>query len=217
MTTSGINLLQAFQAVSQVMGENQDSLNEADSYNHDHGDNMAEIFQVITQAMAKKKRSSPATQLAYASEVLKDKSHSGSAQLYAQGLSQASQQVQGKAISSDQILPLIQALLGGQQSAEPSPTPASDPTGGLIGSLLSGFLGGTGSEQAAPQGGLDANDLLSAGMAFLQSRQQGESGLNSLVDALMDGSKINESSHRSQSGKLVANTLLQVLGGALKQ
>ena len=71
MSPSKVNLLKAFQAVSQALNQNQSALNQADTYNHDHGDNMVEIFRVITQAMDEKKGASPAGQLTYASELLR--------------------------------------------------------------------------------------------------------------------------------------------------
>ena len=61
---------------------------------------MVEIFEVITQAMKDKKGANPADQLAYASDILRRK-QSGSAQVYANGLAQASQQFQGKSVTTD--------------------------------------------------------------------------------------------------------------------
>ena len=93
--TNQLNLLNMFKAVSGTLAQNQQNLNQADTYNHDHGDNMLDVFNVITQAMQTKKTAAPADQLEYASQLLRQKK-SGSAQLYSQGLSQASKEFQGR-------------------------------------------------------------------------------------------------------------------------
>ena len=85
MTTKSIDLSQLFGSVVPALAEQKKTLNQADTYNHNHGDNMVEIFEVITQAMKAKSNATPAEQLAYASQLLQAKSQSGSAQLYAQG------------------------------------------------------------------------------------------------------------------------------------
>jgi hypothetical protein len=194
-----------FQTVTENLVGKKDLLNEADTYNANHGDNMVEIFEVITQAMKEKRDSDPADQLAYASQLLRGK-QSGSAQVYARGLAQASEQFQGKSITPDNAMRLIQSLLGGGEA--PASQASSAPSGDLLSSLLGGLTGGGGTSGE----GLDAGDLLSAGMAFMQSQQAGEGMLESIVDALVSSSQMGQSSHRSQSGSIVANTLLQMLG-----
>ena len=90
-----IDLGKLFGTVAKTLTQNQTQLNTADTYNHDHGDHMVQIFEVITLAMKEKQNASPADQLAYASQLLRAKSQSGSAQLYAEGLSDAASQFQG--------------------------------------------------------------------------------------------------------------------------
>jgi hypothetical protein len=202
-----INLATLFKRVTQTLTENQTSLNEADSYNHDHGDNMVQIFEVITQAMKAKKGADPADQLAYASQLLRERAKSGSAGIYADGLAQASRQFQGKQLTPETAPLLVQALLGGSQpSTAPSPTAGA---GDMLGSLLGGMGGAQG---AAGQPGLDVGDLLTAGMSFMQAKQAGSSDVDALVKALVSGSQVGQEAHRAQSGTLVANTLLQLMG-----
>ncbi|MDD2695007.1 MAG: hypothetical protein PHS96_02070 [Anaerolineales bacterium] len=204
--SQSIDLASLFGAVTKTMTKNKKSLNKADTYNHNHGDNMVEIFRVITEAMETKSDADPADQLAYASQLLRQRSQSGSAQMYAQGLSQASQRFQGQQVTQDNALSLIQSLLGGTPAEA---TQAQAQPGDLLGSLLSGLTGETG---AGEQPGLDMNDLLSAGMAFMNARQRGGSNLESLVQALVSTSQAGRSPHRAQSGALVANTIIQMLG-----
>lgn len=229
--TNQINLASLFKTVAGSLAGQKETLNQADTYNHDHGDHMVEIFNVIAKAMQARKGAAPADQLAYASELLRQK-QSGSAQLYAQGLSQASREFQGKKqVTPDNAMTLIQALMGGGQA----PTaPATSGMGDLLGSLLGGgsaapqqsqagtgdllgmLLGGSGTAQSQAQPadpGLDVGDLLNAGMAFMNTKSQGGNTTQALVNALLSGSAMSNSEHRSQSGALVLNTLLQAIGG----
>jgi hypothetical protein len=223
-------------------------------YNHDHGDNMVEIFGVINEAMDAKRGKKPAEQLAYASQLLEQRSQSGSAKMYASGLSQASRQFKGKAVTPDNVSTLLQALLGGQASGQ-QPSGASDdllgslmgglaggqgtgqqPSGAsddLLGSLMGGLAGGqgagqqpsgatpdllgsllggtAGSQSTSSQGGLDLGDLLNAGMAFMNSQQQGDSSLESIIKAFVSATQAGQKPYRAQSGELVANTMIQLL------
>jgi hypothetical protein len=203
-----IDLAQLFGAVASNLGEQRETLNQADTYNNDHGDHMVEIFEVVTQAVKEKKNAKPADQLAYASEILRRK-QSGSAQVYANGFAQAAQQFQGQAVTTNNAGMLIQSLLGGGQA------PAQEAGGGgdMLGALLGGLTGQ--SQPSQGQGaddGIDMGDLLSAGMAFMSAKQQGSSTAEAAINALMSASPLGQSSHRKESGAVVANTIMQVLG-----
>ena len=202
---NNIDLVKLFGTVASSLGDQREHLNQADTYNNDHGDHMVEIFEVITQAMKDKKGADPADQLAYASEILRGKK-SGSAQVYAHGLAQAAQQFQGQSVTTDNAGLLLQTLLGGGQAA-----PAQGGGGDLLGALLGGLTGGQPGKQGADDG-IDVGDLLNAGLAFMNAKQQGSSNLEAAVNALMSDSPLNETSHRKESGALVANTIMQVLG-----
>jgi len=204
MAANAIDLINIFSAVTKNLDQNKKALNEADTYNHDHGDHMVDIFKVVTQAMETKKNADPADQLAYASELLRQKSHSGSADLYASGLANAAKQFTGKQVTPDNALTLIQAMMGGAQPVSQAQPSAG---GNLLGSLLSGLSGG----QSQTGQGIDAGDLLNAGMAFFQAKQSGDSNLEALVDAVVASTQVAGSAHRAQSGKLVANTILQMM------
>jgi hypothetical protein len=224
------DLATVFQAVSGNLVQHQASLNQADDYNHDHGDNMVEIFGVINQAIGAKRDKKPAEQLAYASQLLEQRSQSGSAKIYASGLSQASQQFKGKTVTPDNMSMLLQSLLGGQAPGQQSPNTAADLLGSLMGGvaggqaagsqpastptdLLGGLLGGAvGSQSTSSQPGLDMGDILNAGMAFMSSQQQGDSGVQSAIKAFVAATQAGQKPHRAQSGELVANTIIQLLG-----
>jgi hypothetical protein len=253
---NSLNLASLFQTVAGSLTSQRENLNNADTLNHDHGDNMVQVFNMISQAMATKKDATPADQLEYASQLLRQQK-SGSAAVYAQGLAQASTEFKGqKQVTTDNAIGLIQALLGGGQASTAQPqggmgdllgsllggggTAAQQPQGGigdLLGSLLGGgntgtqqpqggtedllgsLLGGANNaqpQQQAPQqdsGGLDVGDLLNAGMAFMNTKQQGGNNMQAIVNALVSGSAMGNSQHRSQSGALVVNSILQTIGG----
>lgn len=198
--SSNVDLVKLFSAVANTLQENQASLNKADEYNQDHGDHMVEIFQMITGAMKEAPKGDVSGGLTKASKALTG-TKSGSAAMYAKGLAQAAEYFQDQDLDTTQLLPLLQTMLGGGEAA------VSKGAGGLLDSLV-GSLGG--------EDGLDMADILSAGAAFLQSKQEGDSNLEAAVDALIAGSKMGETPHRAQSSKLVADTLLQALSSGLK-
>ena len=230
-----IDLGKLFQSVTGTLAKNRESLNEADTGNHDHGDNMVNTFEVITRAMKEKQGADPADQLAYASELLRQQK-SGSAQLYAKGLSQASQEFQGQQVNSGNAMTLIQTLLGGGEAPVQQRQRQQDGgLGNVLGSLLGGgtqqqqqqdgglgnvlgsLLGG-GSQQSQQQTsqGLDIGDILNAGMAFMNTKSRGGSNIEAIVNALVSSSAMG-GSYRSQSGSLVANALMQAVQGMVNK
>lgn len=211
MSNQQVDLYDIFKQISKTLKTNQSALNKADSYNHDHGDHMVEIYDVITTAMKEKKNADPADQLEYAAKLLRKKSTSGSAKSYVDGLTQASKQVSGKSsIDLSMILPLLQTLLGGGTTR--STKSSSDGLSSILGSLLGGSAPSSGS---TGDSGLDLGDLLGAGLSLLQSAQNGGSGsgLESLTKELVGEPQSSATQYRNQSGELIANTVLQMLSG----
>lgn len=219
-----IDLGKLFQSVTGTLAQNKESLNEADTTNHDHGDNMVNTFEVITRAMKEKKGAEPADQLAYAAEILRQQK-SGSAQLYAKGLDQASNQFQGQQVTSDNAMTLIQTLLGGgqapvQQQQQDSglggilgsllggnqQAPAQQQQSGGLGGMLGSLLGGSQQPQQQADNGLDIGDIINAGMAFMNTKSRGGGNLEAIVNAVVSASAMG--GYRQQSGSLVANALM---------
>lgn len=223
----GTDLSALFNVAAQALAANQTSLNQADTENQNHGDNMVQTFNMIAQSMANQRGTAPSKQLKQASQYLAEHANSGSGQAYAQGLAQAAQQFKGqKAVTPDNAMMLIQALLGGGQA------PAEQAGGDLLGALLGGqqsteptgadLLGSLmGGQQAVPQigsqqgqsEGIDLGDVLNAGMAFMNAKQQGQDNLQAALTALMAAGPLGQKPHRQQSGQLVANALLQAISG----
>jgi len=227
---SNVDLTGLFQSVTQALAENQQSLDQADTYNQNHGSNMVQTFQTITTALEKKKTSSPGTALAYAAKALERSADSGSSRLYAQNLSRAAADFKGKKMDAQGAMQLLQTLIGGQAPASSggasggdllgsllggmtggqTPTQSSEPSGGdLLGSLLGGGSSGGG----GLQDGLDLQDLLTAGMAFMQAKQSGGSTMQALVQAFTSASGMGNAQHRQESTQLVVQSFLQALAG----
>lgn len=225
-TSRGIDLASLFGVAAQALAANQNSLNQADTENQNHGDNMVQAFNMITQALGSQQGASPSQQLNHASQYLSQHAQSGSAQAYSQGLAQAAQQFQGQqTVTPDNAMMLVQSLLGGGQ--QPAAQGGGDLLGALMGGgqqsgggadLLGSLLGGGQAAQQNPQGqsGLDLGDILNAGMAFMNAKQQGQGTLEAGLSALMAAGPLGQKPHRQQSGQLVANALLQAISGMAK-
>ena len=227
--TGGMDLSSLFNVAAQALTANQSSLNQADTDNQNHGDNMVQVFNMISKVMANQKNASPSQQLDSASQYLAQNGKSGSAQVYSQGLAQAATQFQGQsAVTPDNAMTLIQSLLGGGQPASQGSDMLSSllsavrqsqsPAQGQGGDLLGSLLGGSSTPQADGQqdNGIDLGDILNAGMSFMNAKQQGQDNLQAGLTALMSAGPMAQKPHRQQSGQVVANALLQVVAGMAK-
>jgi hypothetical protein len=208
-----MDLSALFGVAAQALAANQGALNQADAQNGNHGDNMVQAFNMITQALGSHQGAPPSQQLSHASQYLSQHSTSGSAQVYAQGLAQAAQQFKGqKKVTPDNAMMLIQSLLGGGQ-------PVQQQSGGadLLGSLLSGMTGQPAQSSQAQNDGLDLGDVINAGMAFMNAKNQGQDNLQAGLNALMAAGPLGQSPHRQQSGQLIGNVLMQAIAGIARK
>lgn len=132
------------------------------------------------------------------------------------GMGGQTQQPQGPA-SNDLLGSLLGMATGGQPQA-PQYAPQPQMGGGDILSSLLGMAAGGGQPQPQQQNnGLDMGDLLNAGMAFLQARQQGaDTGsavLQAAMSAIMGTNPMQAGSSRTAAGGLIAQAMLQGLMG----
>lgn len=205
MSNNQIDLGPLFSQVVKTLAQQQSQLNKADTQNHDHGDNMVQVFKTITDAIEQKQGSSQTSQLDYAAELLTQQ-NSGSAQLYAKGLQQAAQQFKGSEIDAGNILQLIQLLMGGGQAA-----PSAAPSGaGALGTLLTQLAGGQ-AASGADDDKINMQDLINAGLTYMNAKNQGASTGEALIKALVADSAMAPTPHRAQSSELVLKTLLDVV------
>ncbi|MFZ5821285.1 MAG: DAK2 domain-containing protein [Chloroflexota bacterium] len=219
-SSPGIDLAQIFGAAAQALAANQSALNQADSHNGNHGDNMVQTFNLITQALDSQKNAQPSDALAYASQVLNQNTNSGSAAVYAQGLAQAAQQFQGQqAVTPENGMGLLQALMGG--GASPSAGGGMDLLGSLLGGGNASSGGALDSLMDLAKGekldGQDVSNLLNAGMAFLNAKNQGQDTMQAAVSALVSGGPLGQQPHRQQSGEVVAGALMQAMSALGKK
>jgi hypothetical protein len=154
MPKKKIELTGIFRAVTQSLEANQQTLDQADTHNQDHGSNMVQTFQIITSALEKKKKSSDSAALAYAAKALSKSTTSSSGQLYAQNLSEAAARFKGKPVDAQGALQLLQTLIGSQGGVS-----SAAGGGDMLNSLLGGLSGAETQQQAAQTGG---DDLLGA-------------------------------------------------------
>ena len=132
---------------------------------------------------------------------------------------------------NDLLGSLIGSLTGQQQSA-PAATEqpdASDLLGGLLGGLTGGSSGSSqsgsgggigdlvgsllgGQSSGSQSSGLDSKDLFSLGLAYFAAKQSGQSNLQAIMQALAGSSPLGKRQDQQQSGALVINTILNMLG-----
>ncbi len=215
-----VNLLDLLSSATTALTKNAGQLNQADTYNHDHGDHMAQIFSLITDAVGQKKNEPPSSQLAYAGKVLEQKSSSGSAKLYSKALQVAAQNFKGqKSVTEDNVVTLIQSLLGGGN--QPAPIKSKASGGDLLGTLLGGLTGGTTTAAKKKSTGLDLGTLLSVGSTLLGSTSAG-SGVDlsdgiDLGDIVGIGSSLLNASQKTKTqpqSSSAVNVLTSLLSGS---
>lgn len=169
------NLAQLFGAALKSVLAQREEINALDGFNGNHGDNMAQNLQVITEALQEQSDKAPAEALRYAGQVLQVQGRGGTSQYYSQGLGQAAEKLEGRAsLQQGDVMTLIQSLLGavpaqghpqqgqavesvldmvlgmvGAQQSQPQPAPQATPSaaGGIM-DLLKGLVGGQASQTA---------------------------------------------------------------------
>ncbi len=119
--------------------------------------------------------------------------------------------------SSGGAADMLGALLGMAGGQPQTPQPAAG--GNVLGALLGMAQNPAPSAGQGQSNGLDLGDLLSAGMAFMQAKQQGadtmQAAMQALTAALMNGSvnPLQSGSPQAASGGLIAQSLLQAALG----
>jgi hypothetical protein len=204
-----------FQAVGDVLRQNQAALNQADAYNGDHGDHMVEVFEIAVQAAQEKQESGLSEAMRYAGALLEQQAGNGSAQTYARGLKQLAEQFQRYGVTLDDLVIYTRGALietkDGQQNAAAEVQQAK--SGDVLKALMAGLAGWGQAERGAPPSGspLDMGALFEFGMAYLQAKQRGGSRLEVLADAAVSVSPLGSVPHRYQSGKLAVQAFLEAM------
>ena len=195
--TNQLDLGQLFDFVTQTLNQKREDLNAADTYNHDHGDHVVEVFEVVTQ-VAKENPGLEAAEILERASALLHQKQTGTARAYAQTMSQGAHRLRGKPMTQQTLPLLIEALLGSAPASQ-QPQQQEQPGGDLLGGLMGALMGG-GQQPAQPQpqeqpGGDMLSGLLGAlmggGQQPAQPQQQQPAGggdmLSGLLGALMGG------------------------------
>ena len=206
---SANNLVDLFSAITHNLQQDRQHINQLDSGDGDTGDNMAANFQLVTDTLSQfVQQAGPhadiGAALQQAAQVLQQQGHGATAPIYAQGLSDAAQRLQGKTgFTIDDLLPLLQGLLQGAQQA--SGTRQGD--GSLLDVLLPGILTYLQAKQA---GASDTQAILNA---LLSLRR----GANSTATSPKGYGKAagSDTTGRIDPGAAGAASLLEGLFGAL--
>lgn len=101
---------------------------------------------------------------------------------------------------------LLGSLMGGASGSA-----SGSAAGGMLGTLLGGLAGGNIAGSTQAEDGLDIQDLMSAGMAYLSAKQSGSSSLEAIMQALSHSSTFGNRPDRQESGALVVSTILNFL------
>jgi hypothetical protein len=264
MTQPTFDLSHLFGAALETLTQNRQQVNDLDGFNGNHGDNMVENLRVITQALQARPTQAPADALNQAAGALLKDGRGSATPDYANGLTAAAQQLQGRSqLGEGDVLSLVQNLMGAvpaqrTQGGEPVPSvlqmllgtgqpqpaaaqpqtgvdvlgqllgavtgapqepAAPQPSAGadLLGQLLGAATGQTAPDSPAPPGesGLGLDDVLGAGMSFMQARQSGADNVTALMQAaqsaLQGGAPQQAGSPRTAAGGMIVQSILQTL------
>lgn len=139
------NLVAVFEAITQNLERDRADLNQLDRDDNDSGDNMVANFQLVTSSLRQTvsqggDQTDIGAALQQASQLLRSNGKGATAKIYAEGLDDASARLAGKSgFSLDDLMPLLEGLLGGAQRAQGS-MGGGDGQGSLLDVLGPGVL-----------------------------------------------------------------------------
>jgi len=214
-----LDLAQLFQMVTQNLDQKRADLNQADTYNNDHGDHVVEVFELLTQVAKANPHADTGELLELASQRLKEKRH-GTARAYAQNLEQGAQRLRGQQVTQETLPLLLEALLGSTQQSQARPqAPSPSQSGGGLADMLGMLLGGGSAapsrpeprQEASPLGGLLEMFLGGGGSGIAsEAPAQEDAGLD-MGDLMRAGAAFLQA---SQSGKSTGAAALDALVAA---
>jgi hypothetical protein len=146
----------------------------------------------------------------HASQLLEQRSHNGSAQVYANGLRQMGAQFRHYQVTLGELIDYMQGATGERREKE---SKAQSRSGDVLKALVAGLSGWSQAEngQAAQNRPLDMGALFELGMAYLQAKQRGGSRIEVLADAAASASPLSRRALRYQSGRLAIQALLEAM------
>jgi dihydroxyacetone kinase len=159
---SADSLVAIFEAITQNLERDQQSLNKLDRDDGDSGDNMVHNFKLVTNTLRKATgrggQADIGAALGQAAQVLRDDGKGATAPIYASGFQDAATELKGKSsFSLDDLMPLLQALLGGMQKANS----AKPGEGSMLDSIIPGV------------------------MAYMEAKNNGQSEMEAILSGLL--------------------------------
>jgi dihydroxyacetone kinase-like protein len=167
-----VELSDVFDSIVNQMRADRDQINDLDRVdgNGNHGDNALYNFELVANKLRSTRGQDAQTQLMQAASLLQQNGRGQTAGMYAEGLRNAAQQLGNRqGISMDDIIPLLQGLLGGVQRQ----TDAQPGQGTLMDALMPGIMGYIGSRQSGRSNTDAIMDAIGAAMRGSQQTYNG--------------------------------------------
>ena len=211
-TFSESALASVFQSVGRALDHNRELLNRADLDNGNHGDHMVVVFRLATLAAESHPQAPPADVMDEAARLLEEQRQNGSAQIYAAGLRQMAGQFRKYEIALDDLILYVRSALA-KEKEEPEVDLPQARSGDVLKALVAGLAawGNQSREGGTDKRSLDMGSLFEFGMAYLQAKSKGGSRAKILADAAVSVSPLQSSPHRSQSGKIAIQAMLEAM------
>ncbi len=184
-----VKLDKAFSAAYRTVKANAKQLNALDGNNGNHGTNMAANLKVIRDSIRANPDQPPSDQLRRAAESLRQSGKGGTAQHYANGLTAAAANFEGKqSLNQNDIPHLLQNLMGSVPVQSGTPRPQAQASAGPQANAMGAFGGG------GSGGGADVLTALlgmsgmagGGGPAGMMGGGQGQAG-GDLLSAMLGG------------------------------
>ncbi len=156
------SLIAIFEAITQNLQRDQQSLNTLDRDDGDSGDNMVHNFALVTETLRKVITQDGQTDvgvaLSQAAQILQAQGKGATAPIYAAGFQDAASELKGKeGFDLGDLMPLLQSLLGGMQKVN----------------------------QAKPGEGSLLDAIVPGVMAYLEAKKGGQSDLEAILSGLL--------------------------------
>jgi hypothetical protein len=194
-------MVDLFFSAKNDLAKNRAELNKVDKRDGDHGDNMVDNFEIITEAMKEKKKSSPSVKLNHAGKTLEKSTNEISGKMLAEGLKRASRRFKGqKTLSQEDAILLTYLLLGvATQVKKKKPS--------YYRRFFDRLFGRRGKKKFDVE---DAAHLLETGLEILNAAQPSITALETLAENIATASSMGRSSsHRAASSKLVSKSFIK--------
>lgn len=215
------NLAQVFEAVRQVVRENQAYFNTVDEFNHNHGDHLLEILDLAVRTLHDLHPGDLAGSMMAAGIAIKKLEGNESARVYSDGLIAFAQKLQQYGIEQAELIQFVREKTGEgrleKRNDDVQPVDEAGDHDKRSGQVLKALVEGistwkqSDSGQGYKEKNLDMGALFELGIIYMQARQRGGSNIEVLADAAVSASPLNQSAHRKISGKIAIQALLKAL------